>query len=268
MKTTKIIRVLIGTAILTLLFGFLNTLVGIPIQSNYYFLSLIANLLINIVFLIIIRNACLKNKQLVLFVFFVYFIIGQFNILIEAYLFDVSNRTVTIKELIKGFGAAALFSPIAVFLYKKPNTTALLKFNPRKKLNWIWKIILGNFLYLLLYIIAGMILVSLYPKLLDFYSDKIPPFDLMIKTQLFIRGPVFILVAILILKYINLSLLKKSLLIGLTFSILGGIAPLIPTNELMPGFVRFGHLFEVGISNFVFGILLGYLLGQKRIINN
>jgi hypothetical protein len=49
---------------------------------------------------------------------------------------------------------------------------------------------------------------------------------------------------------------------------LGGIAPLIQPNELMPLYIRIGHSFEVGISNFAFGLVLGLLLSQKLIRDN
>lgn len=46
-------------------------------------------------------------------------------------------------------------------------------------------------------------------------------------------------------------------------SIIGGIAPLILPGSEMPAYIRIGHSFEVGISNFLYGLLLGYLLNQK-----
>jgi hypothetical protein len=57
---------------------------------------------------------------------------------------------------------------------------------------------------------------------------------------------------------------RKALLIGLVFSILGGIAPLIPPNEFMPADIRIGHGFEVGVSNLIYGVILGYLWGVSR----
>ena len=99
---------------------------------------------------------------------------------------------------------------------------------------------------------------------MEFYKDKIPSSSLIINVQFF-RGFVFVGVAILILRTLNLSLIKKAVLIGLIFSILGGIAPLIPPNEFMPAYVRLGHGFEVGTSNFLYGLVIGYLLGQKTI---
>jgi hypothetical protein len=99
---------------------------------------------------------------------------------------------------------------------------------------------------------------------MEFYNDKMPPFILIIKTNLLIRGFIFVGIAILILRTLDLTSTQKAILIGLIFSILGGIAPLIPPTELMPGYVRIGHGFEVGISNFLYGFVLGYLLEQKN----
>ncbi len=67
------------------------------------------------------------------------------------------------------------------------------------------------------------------------------------------------------LRTLNIALSKKAVLIGLTFAVIGGIAPLIPPNELMPAYVRLGHGFEVGISNFIYGVLLAILLRSKSV---
>ncbi|MDN3689356.1 serine hydrolase [Cyclobacterium jeungdonense] len=156
-------------------------------------------------------------------------------------------------------------SGLPCYLIGKWNTQQeRIKFKSRSVFSWIWRILLGNSLYFIFYAIAGLTLQAVYPEFMVFYKDKIPPFDLIIGTQ-FIRGFIFVGIAILILKTLRLSLIKKAILIGLMFSIFGGIAPLIPPNELMPGYVRLGHGFEVGISNFLYGLVLGYLLRQKII---
>ena len=138
------------------------------------------------------------------------------------------------------------------------------KLKKRSVFNWIWRIVVGIFLYLFLYLTAGFILQATYPELLDFYKDKIPPFDLMIGTQ-FLRGLIFVVVAILILRTLKELKSKKAIFIGLVFAILGGIAPLIIPNDLMPHNIRMGHLFEVGSSNFIYGFILAYLLSQQQI---
>jgi hypothetical protein len=164
--------------------------------------------------------------------------------------------------------AAAIFCPLYVFMFRKPDALITLKFTSRSFFGWFWRILVGNFLYLVFYISAGLILSITLPEMMEFYQDKIPPIDVMIKTQLFLRGFIFIAVALLVLRTVILSKLKKAVFIGLVFAILGGIAPLIQPNELMPLYIRIGHSFEVGISNFAFGLVLGLLLSQKLIKDN
>jgi hypothetical protein len=53
---------------------------------------------------------------------------------------------------------------------------------------------------------------------------------------------------------------SAALLAGLTLSILGGVAPLIVPNPYMPVDIRIPHLFETGISNFLYGALAGFVL--------
>ena len=115
---------------------------------------------------------------------------------------------------------------------------------------------------MIFYIGAGLILQSTYPDLMSFYEGKIPPPEVMIFTQ-FPRALLFVLVAVLMLRTLKLAQIKKAVLIGLVFSIIGGIAPLISPNEFMPGNIRLVHGIEVGISNFLYGMNLAYLLGQE-----
>ncbi len=122
---------------------------------------------------------------------------------------------------------------------------------------------MGVFLYLIFYLVAGMILQTTYPELMEFYADKLPSLDVMILTQ-FPRGLIFVAVAILVSRTSTLPIWKNAILIGSIFPILGAIAPLIPPSEFMPANIRLVHGIEVGISNLVYGCVLGYLLGQKR----
>ncbi|HEX5426443.1 MAG TPA: hypothetical protein VFW94_23035, partial [Candidatus Acidoferrales bacterium] len=57
-----------------------------------------------------------------------------------------------------------------------------------------------------------------------------------------------------------------ALFLGAAYSILGGIAPLLLPNPFMPPNIRLAHGFEVGISNFVFGMIVGWALTAKRSI--
>ena len=265
MKLNYYLKLLLGAMILVVLY-FLYDFVftdGVTLTITNILWGLVSNIFVVAILSFYVSHATLRGLRLSFSVFALYFIIGHFNILIEAYIFNVTDRAETVKQILQGLITATVFSPIIVYIFNKwDGQTALLKFENRSIIGWVWRVILGVFLYIVFYLVAGMILQAAYPGLMDFYKDKLPPLDLMLLTQ-FPRGFLFVVIAILILRTSRLKLIKRAVLVGLVFSILGGIAPLIPPNELMPNDIRLVHGFEVGISNFLYGLVLGYLLGQK-----
>ncbi|MGB5435843.1 MAG: hypothetical protein WBM98_08130 [Maribacter sp.] len=265
MKTNLWITSALGALLLTAIYALLNALFNETQDLNSLLWGIIANYLLALLLGYYIQHSTLRGFKLGLSVFLIYFLIGHFNILIEAYIFNVTDRGQTLFELLRGFLAAAIFCPLFVYMFRKLESQETLKFAPRTFFGWFWKVLVANFLYLVFYIGAGLVLSIALPEMMEFYQDKIPPMDVMINTQLFLRGFVFIAVALLVLRTVNLSKLKKALLIGLIFAIIGGIAPLIQPNELMPLYIRIGHSFEVGISNFLYGLAIAYLLSRKMI---
>ena len=266
MKTNFFISALLGTLILCFVSFLIELPFGISWNSSYIFWMFLSNLLIVSMIGLLVRNNVQSGWKLTLNLFLIIFILGNFNILIEAFIFNVTDRYETFLLIVKGLLLAIITSPLLVFLFGKwKGEYAKLFFKPRSIIQWSWRIVAGDLLYLFFYLLAGFILVNVYPQLMDFYADKIPPFALMINTQFF-RALLFIYIGLIIIRNTNLSLFKRALLVGAVFSIFGGIAPLImPGDEFMPGYVRFGHAFEVGISNFLYGVILVYLIGQKII---
>lgn len=230
--------------------------------------GIVSNILIVVLLGLYASQSSLRGLHLALSVFFIYYIIGHFNLLIEAYIFNVTDRAETIKEMLQSMFAVVIFSPLFVLLLNKwEGSSESLDFKRRSVFSWIWRGALGIFIYLIFYIGAGMILQATYPDLMAFYEGKIPPPEVMILTQ-FPRGLLFVLVAVLILRTLKLPQIKKALIIGLVFSIIGGIAPLISPSEFMPANIRMVHGIEVGISNFLYGMALAYLLGQESLNKN
>jgi len=203
--------------------------------------------------------------KLVFILFTIYFLTAQFNILIEAYIFNVTDRTETVSQIIFGFIHSLIIAPLFVIIFdrwKGENNEP--QFQKRSLWGWIWRVLVSILIYLFLYLLAGFTLQATYPQLHEFYAGKIPTFQIMIGTQ-FLRAPIFFLVAIIIFKTLNRSNLTKAIYVGLFFAILGGIAPLIIPNPLMPTNIRLAHLFEVIPSNFALGFFLTYLSKQKTI---
>lgn len=263
MKTPLFVKSIFGALLLTVLYILFNMLLGQTLAFDNLFWGILPNYLVALLLGYYIMSSSLGGIRLSISVFLIYFLIGHFNLLIEAYIFNVSSRQETALEIIRGLFISVTFSPLYVYIFRNKIVKEAVIFSKRSLIGWFWRILVADILYLLLYIIAGFVLTIVYPQLLQFYEGKIPPFDILINTQLFIRGFIFIGIALLMLQTLNISVAKKAILIGLTFAILGGIAPLIPPNELMPSYVRLGHGFEVGISNFVYGILLTLLLKLK-----
>lgn len=266
MKNNFFVSVLLGTLMLSFVSFIIEFPFGISWNTSYIFWMFLSNFMIVLLIGFLVRNNAQSGWKLALNLFLITFIIGHFNILIEAYIFNVTDRYQTFILIVKGLLLVIITSPLLVYLFGKwKDVYVKLFFKPKSILQWTWRIVAGNLLYLFFYLMAGFVLVNIYPQLMDFYADKIPPFALMINTQFF-RAILFMFVALIIIRNTNLSLFKRALLVGGVFSIFGGIAPLImPGDEFMPGYVRFGHAFEVGISNFLYGIILVYLIGQKII---
>lgn len=263
---TKLILKSALTAVIWILLDLVYSLItGSTVNITRYAWSVFPNFLILITLGYYIINSTLNGMKLALASFAIFYGIGYFNILNEALIFNVTNRNETIDLLLKGIFIVLIICPLFIYLLNNNIfKTINQEFKSRSVFSWIWRIVLCDILYLIFYITAGMILQKVYPEFMSFYKDKIPPFSLVINTQFF-RGLIFIGVALLVLRTMNSSLAKKAVLIGLIFSIFGGIAPLIQPNEYMPAYVRVGHLFEVGISNFLYGLVLGYLLGQQTV---
>lgn len=263
MKASFYFQTVFGAVLLLLLQLSTSLMIGnLPEFENVFWLFLSDLMVVYLLCLVAINNRY-DSYKLMAIIFMIFFGVGSFNILIEAYIFNVTDQTETLQQILLNAVEMAIFSVFFIKLLVKQSDSESISFEKRKFGSWLWRIFLGNILYLFLYILAGMILYLSMPRLNEFYGDKIPPMDLIIKTQIFLRAFVFMAIAVLINRTVVLGKYHRAVLIGLVFSVIGGIAPLIVPNELMPQYVRIGHGFEVGISNFVYGFLLSLLLFQK-----
>lgn len=262
MKTLNIKNILVATlglTFLSIIFDFFQG--GVMPIANYSW-NLLANLLIVIPFGYYANSNPNQSKKIWQSTFLIFYVIGYFNILIEAWIFNVTDRGDTTLMLLLGIPYSAIASFFIVYLFRGWLTepSKIISFKARGVGRWIAKILGANFLYFIFYIAAGIFLQALTPRFSEFYGDKIPDFIDIIITNMFFRGFVFVSIVILIDRTIEMNTITKALLIGAIFAILGGIAPLLPPNPLMPPFIRFAHGFEVGISNLLYGISAFYIL--------
>jgi hypothetical protein len=112
--------------------------------------------------------------------------------------------------------------------------------------------------YVVCYFVAGIIA---WPFLRAYYETRpMPPVHLVFVLQI-VRGLALSLIVWHLGRHEAAGRWPAALTAGLAFAIVGGIAPLIiPGNPYLPDPVRHAHLVEVGISNFVFGVVAARLL--------
>ncbi len=261
MNTKLYLKSFLGALLLTAIYMVVNMLLGFETGWGSSHWALFSNFLVTLLLAFYIAHSSRRGFRLGLEVFLIYFVIGHFNLLIEAYIFNVTNRSQTLLELARGLLVAIIFSPIFTMIVANEKAQPSHPLPTRSVLSWTWRVLAADSLYLFCYLSAGIILSILYPRLLEFYEGKLPSIGIMVQTQFFLRGLIFTGIALLMIQSLSSSLFNKAILIGFMFSILGGIAPLIPPSDLMPTYVRLGHGVEVGISNFIFGFLLTYIIG-------
>jgi hypothetical protein len=257
------IRIFIATLILSIVDLIYSPTFSEGYTSENAFWDAISNLMVAVTMGYVVKYTHLSGIRLVLSLWLISFGIGSFNILIEAWIFNVTNLESTLLALLQGAVKFSVMSVALTYVYPHIQDVQMInKFEKRSITQWISRIGAGILIYLFFYIAAGMVLQASLPELTEFYKDKLPDFSVIIYTQL-LRGLLFVLIAIFTQRIcVGTTKSKQIILVGFIFSVLGGIAPLIPPNHFMPAIIRLGHGFEVGLSNFLYGYTIGVILYQ------
>ncbi len=196
--------------------------------------------------------------------FVLYYGINQLNTLDEALLFKIGlEASQTLAMMASGLVTSLVFAPLLVLLlgcWKNKTEEEVKPLLPRSAANWAGRIVLGDLLYVVCYFIAGMLA---FPFVRDFYAAfKLPAPASMLGMEIF-RGLVYVAAGLAVTNGMKGERGKAAIALGLSFPVLAGVAPLLLPNPYLPGYVRVTHGFEIGISNLIYGVLLGFLLTRK-----
>jgi hypothetical protein len=222
------------------------------------------NLLVVLALALVAASSRQQGWKLSGTLFVLYFGINQLNTLDEALLFKVGMKaSEAFRMMGSGFLTSLIFSPLLVLIlgcWKKNPQEEASTLAPRSAANWVGRILLGDLLYVLCYFVAGMIV---FPFVKEFYSGiKLPGVASVVEMEIF-RGFVYVAAGLAVVHGMNGKPSRAAVALGLSFPILAGVAPLLLPNPYLPDYVRLDHGFEIGMSNFVYGVLLGYLLTRK-----
>ena len=203
------------------------------------------------------RASSASGLRLVLMLFLLGFVVGSANNLIEALFFKVLPLRELAAAAVPAAIVFAILAPLAAVLAGRWNSADRPVsvgggFTPATLLAVVVA-------YELLYWTAGTLV---YPYIANFYATTrwIPPAFAVSAMQV-VRSLIFVGAAYPLLKS---GLRGAPLVLALVYSVIGGVAPLLPDNPYMPPDIRFYHAVETSLSNFLFGLVVGFLFMPRR----
>ncbi len=183
--------------------------------------------------------------------------------LLEGVIFLTNSQLEWGKIFLHTLVSATLSIPVWMLLFGNRDSVAPEHYRPiaaKSRGEQAWKFVVSDLAYIVLYLTAGTII---FPYVKEFYATQhIPAIASIVALQLLVRGPVFVVLCLTLVRMMGLPRLAGALAVGAVFTILSGVAPLLMPNPYFPDSVRWVHLCEVTSSNFVFGAIVGWLWGQ------
>ncbi|MEE2526853.1 hypothetical protein V0U79_10765 [Hyphobacterium sp. HN65] len=187
----------------------------------------------------------------------------SFLLIIEAFYFASSVDTPAgqlIDSSLLSLAAAVGVGIAATFLWKPPEPDRHPGRGVRALVIPLSSVAL---LYPVFYFTAGFFIAWSVPEVRDFYGDGLDINIMNLLAFQVFRGMIWALLAQALVRNMKRGTLAAATIVGASFSILASAQLLYP-NAFMPWEVRLPHLVEIGISNFVFGVIAGLVLGRKN----
>ncbi len=222
-----------------------------------------------------------QGIKLVVFVALVHYTVQFFMGGVEAIFFRSSLKIplkLVYAQLASGAVFAILFALIAVLILgrmraakEEPNLRLIMP-----KGEFILKfLILSIIVYPLLYFLFGYFVAWQFPAVREFYSGStvLAPFFPFIRTQLatnsslvfwqMARGAVWVLAALPVIRMMKGKARETAVTLGLIFALVMN-SQHIPPNPYLPGMVRLAHFIETASSNFLWAMLIVWLLHRRH----
>ncbi len=220
---------------------------------------LVVNLIHAAILSVIASRSALRGWRLAILVWMTLFFAQSFLLMMEAAYFSDSLQIST-ALLLEGclhvlIGGAMIGAAVAM-LWRVPAERST--FVPEPKTLPI-RLALIAAIYVMCYFTAGYYIAWQVGDVRQYYSfgEGIALAPLLLFQVL--RGVMWGFLAYLLVRNMVGSVSSRAVIVGMSFSVLAAAQLLYP-NTIMPWEVRFPHLIEVGISNFVFGFAASKIL--------
>jgi hypothetical protein len=218
-------------------------------------------------------RSCWSGWKLILTLAVVFFGVATFMPQIETAVFVRTLPPGFLSRLfLAGFLFSFLYAPLLVLLAgnRRQSGFAAQKVNSSES---IIKITIAAFIYVVLYFTFGYFVAWQSPALRAYYGGgNSNGFLTQLQETLratpwlfpfqFLRGLLWTLLALPIIRMLRGQRLEKAIVVGLLFAVV--TSQLLLPNPLMPFEVRMRHLVETASSNFLFGCIVVWLLNSKH----
>ncbi len=215
-------------------------------------------------------------------VFVVLFGVQYFLSLIEAFVFNYAIKmpvNLLLTTFLGGLILSVVFSPLATWITGRTrviNETEKGSFHNYAG-SGIFKIaLLSLIIYPALYFLAGYYIAWQFEAVREYYTGSslmksffsmmIDNFNSGLVFLSMLRGLIWTIIGLMIYNMVDLTYIKKGLLIGGLFALIMNSMHLIP-NPYMPRIVSFAHFIETSSSNFIWGFLIAWIWAKPLNIN-
>lgn len=250
-----------------------------PEQAGAAVIALLAACFLNV---IVLTHIVLRSRwagwRLVATVFFVFYGVMTFMSQIETAIFVIRLPPGMLPRLfLAGVLTVAPFSVLAVRVLGKWTADAeAAELNARWFMptgEWAWRLAALALAYLALYFSFGYFIVWQSPAVLRYYAGVdegsffahmnavLTDTPWLIPFQI-LRAMLWVAIAMPVIRMMKGPWQEAALSLGLLFAVVMSAWLLLP-NPYMPEPVRMAHLMEVAPSNFIFGLLVGWLLRSR-----
>jgi hypothetical protein len=179
------------------------------------------------------------------------------NNLLEAVFFSLDiPRALLAPLFLHTVASAALFAIVLDRLAGRAPAPAPV-WAPRAAGSWGLRLAATDVSYIVLYFTAGLLV---FPYVSHFYEGRGLPSPGAVLAMQVVRGLVFASIVLVLARFLTLPRAGAAVLIAVTLSLLGGVAPLLVPNPFMPTSIRYPHMIEVAVSNFLFALAAAALL--------
>jgi hypothetical protein len=213
-----------------------------------------------------IRRSRLSGRSLLGVVFFAIFGLSTVLTLVEAALFLQMTTADLVTEFVRSTLTAAALAVLAVTLYPRAELKGAEpapRDNPPSTASWVRRWTGVSLLYVVLYMTAGLLIL---PVIKTWYESQgtldVNP-AVLLPLQV-VRGALYVAFVVPLLRSMQVSRWQASLSMAVLVPLVHGVAGLIAPNPFMPDFVRHAHMVEIGWSNFVLGLVIGFLFWNPR----